>query len=85
MSGMFLYVPIMQSLHQISNRNEKLPNIHDLVSAKYLEEIFQVTHRTIKRWEVKHGWEPVRINSKLLRYHKSEVEEALGVTLDPPR
>jgi hypothetical protein len=73
----------MTSLHELSNRSEDAPSIHDLISAKYLEDLFNVTHRTIKRWESKHGWNPVRITNKIIRYHKSEVEKSLGVSLDP--
>ena len=68
--------------HQLPSHQENPPSIYDLVSSRFLEEMFDVSHRTIKRWEKKFNWEPIRINDRLLRYRKSQIEESLGVSLD---
>ncbi len=73
----------MTQSHRNSVQAEDAPSIHDLVSSRFLEDAFDVTHRTIKRWETKYGWKAIRINDRLLRYRKSEVQESLGVNLDP--
>ena len=45
--------------------------------------MFDVSHRTIKRWEQKYNWQPIKINDRLLRYRKSQIEKSLGISLEP--
>jgi uncharacterized protein YjcR len=52
-----------------------------VVSAKRIADALEVTPKTIKRWAKEYGWKVIRINSRLIRYHKSEVERSLGVNL----
>ena len=66
------------------SQNETKVSIHDLISSRKLEDAFDVSHRTIKRWEKRYGWEPIRINDRFLRYRKSQVEDSLGISLEDP-
>lgn len=73
----------MTSSHYKSSQALDAPNIHDLVSSRFLQETLSITHKTVKRWQKKYGWKAFYINDRLLRFRKSEVQESLGVNLEP--
>lgn len=51
----------------------------DLIPPQIVAEFLDVTVKTVSRWEKKHNWTIVRLNERLKRLLKSEVEETLGV------
>jgi hypothetical protein len=52
-----------------------------VVSAKRIADALEVTPKTVKRWAKEYGWKVIRINSRLIRYRKSDVEITLGINL----
>ena len=52
----------------------------DLLAPRTIRDYLSVTGKTINRWEAKYGWTVLKINARLVRYLKSEVEESLGVS-----
>jgi uncharacterized protein YjcR len=55
--------------------------LQKVVSAKRIADALEVTPKTVKRWSKEYGWKVININSRLKRYHKSDVEKSLGVSL----
>lgn len=53
-----------------------------LITAKELAKTFNVTYRTIKRWEERFQWNPVYITKSRTRYRRDQIEDSLGIILD---
>jgi hypothetical protein len=56
--------------------------LSELITAKELAKTFDVTYRTIKRWEEKFEWNPVYITKSRTRYRRDQIEDSLGIILD---
>ena len=52
-----------------------------LVSSSTIQAAAEVSRKTVTRWVKEFGWTVVKFNSRLVRYHKSEVEKSLGINL----
>ena len=52
-----------------------------LVSSGTIQTAAEVSRKTVTRWVKEFGWTVVKFNSRLVRYHKSEVEKSLGIKL----
>ena len=55
--------------------------LEQVVSAKKIADALEVTPKTVKRWAKEYDWKVININSRLKRYHKSDVERSLGIKL----
>ncbi len=56
--------------------------LSELITAKELAKTFDVTYRTIKRWEKRFEWNPVYITKSRTRYRRDQIEDSLGIILD---
>ena len=56
--------------------------LSNLITAKELAKAFNITYRTIKRWEKKFQWNPVYITKSRARYRRDQIEDSLGIILD---
>ena len=56
----------------------KVP-VEELITSRDSEDAFRVTYRTVKRWEEMYEWRGWKITPKTKRYHRTEVEQSLGV------
>lgn len=56
--------------------------LSELITAKELSKAFDVTYRTIKRWEERFEWSPVYITKSRTRYRRDQIEDSLGIILD---
>ena len=61
-----------------STIGKKIP-AEQLLPPRTIKDYLSVTGKTIKRWEIQYGWTVLKINARLVRYIKSEVEDSLGV------
>ena len=61
-----------------STSGKKIP-AEQLLPPRTIKDYLSVTGKTIKRWEIQYGWTVLKINARLVRYIKSEVEDSLGV------
>ena len=52
----------------------------DLISPKKIAELLEVRPKTIKKWEIKYGWNPIWFSHKVKRYSRTEVEESLQIS-----
>jgi hypothetical protein len=61
-----------------STTQKKIP-AKELLPPRTIKDYLSVTGKTIKRWEIQYGWTVLKINARLNRYVRSEVEDSLGV------
>ena len=66
---------------QIGDNGDGKPQRDELVTPKQIREAAQVGARTVRRWADRFDWRTVRLNQRVIRYSKSDVEATLGVTL----
>ena len=52
-----------------------------LVTNKKIQEIANVSDKTVRRWAAEFEWETFRINSRVIRYNQSDVEQTLGISI----
>lgn len=52
-----------------------------LVTNKKIQEIANVSDKTVRRWATEFEWETFRINSRVIRYNQSDVEQTLGISI----
>tara|TARA_R100000808_G_C2015857_1_gene66334 strand:- start:35 stop:277 length:243 start_codon:yes stop_codon:yes gene_type:complete len=80
---MLYYGNMQEKISPITNEEpeSELSNDNKLVSLKTIAEATEVSPRTVSGWVKDFGWKPVKFNSRLIRYHKSEVEGSLGINL----
>ena len=52
-----------------------------LVTNKKIQEIANVSDKTVRRWATEFEWETFRINSRVIRYNQSDVEQTLGILI----
>ena len=73
----YSYFITMRHSHN-STKKKKIP-AKELLPPRTIKDYLSVTGKTIKRWETQYGWTVLKINARLVRYVKSEVEDSLGV------
>jgi len=62
----------------IANSPETKTAPQGLLSRKQVANLFGVCKETIRRWEQQGLFKPVVINSRVLRYHVSDVNNIVG-------
>ena len=53
----------------------------EYISPRLIRETMDVSAGTVRRWAKQHEWARKYINSRVIRYLRSDVEKTLGVEL----
>ena len=59
------------------NLNPGFPAKDELMTGRQVAATFQLCRHTIRRWELRGLLKPLRFNSRVLRYRRSEVQRLL--------